>query len=227
MSFTVGRNRSLPGWYLDRSKEVYPANVRKRQSETACCAACLAWRAKSTAAHGRFDPFAELSTNECYCVPGRPECRLQLMAVRPTRWSVSALMDACSGRRPPFRARNGMAAFARTSVTRHQPLLSAALVHVPLTAPTRRSPAPPDPPPASPPAPSPCPSRPRASTSCAGRASRRQAGLAVDLLRHQHLAVERPGQVLQARGDVDGVADHGELGVPRIADLARRSRFRR
>ena len=53
-----------------------------------------------------------------------------------------------------------------------------------------------------------------------GQGVARQSGSPVDLLGHQDLAVERPGQVLQPRGDVDGVADHGELGMPLIADVA-------
>ena len=48
----------------------------------------------------------------------------------------------------------------------------------------------------------------------------RKAGLDVDLLGHQHLAAERLGQVLQARRDIDRVADHGELRVPLVADVA-------
>src|ERR1700722_12337410 len=45
-----------------------------------------------------------------------------------------------------------------------------------------------------------------------------EAGALVDLLRHQYFAAERLGQRLEAGGDVDRIADHGELRMALVAD---------
>ena len=42
----------------------------------------------------------------------------------------------------------------------------------------------------------------------------------VDLLAHQHLAAQALGQTLQARGDVDRIADRRELRVALITNVA-------
>ena len=47
-----------------------------------------------------------------------------------------------------------------------------------------------------------------------------EAGAFIDLLGHHDLATERLGQFLEAGGDVDRVADHRELGMVLVADIA-------
>src|SRR5208283_5081387 len=42
----------------------------------------------------------------------------------------------------------------------------------------------------------------------------------INLLRHHDFAAERLGQLLEAGGDIDGIADHRELRMALVADIA-------
>ena len=53
-----------------------------------------------------------------------------------------------------------------------------------------------------------------------GEGVRSEAGVLVDLFRHQHFARHRLGQVLETRGDINRIADHRELRVALITDGA-------
>ena len=48
-----------------------------------------------------------------------------------------------------------------------------------------------------------------------------EARALIDLLGHQHFAAERLGQILQAGRDIDRIADHRELRMALVADVAR------